>query len=460
MERLLVVEDKASLRDLLREALSSRGFAVECLGDGTEAVARLEREAFDAVITDFKLPGADGMAVLEAALERDPEVPVLMVTAFGTVELAVEAMRRGAADFLLKPVDPDHLLLLVERALGRRRLQRENLLLKSEAERRGGFPAIVGQSPLMQAVSEQVRKVAPTDATVLLAGESGTGKELFARAIHQLSRRAAGPFVAVNCAAIPETLIENELFGHEKGSYTGAHARQAGKFELAGGGTIFLDEIGELGRDVQGKILRVLQERTLERLGGTVTLRVDVRIIAASNQDLRKAVEAGRFREDLFFRLNIFPITVPPLRHRMADIPLLAEFFLRKFEGELGKKGLALAPEALAKLQAYGWPGNVRELENALERAAILARGRLIGPGEIVLFADREAQPGVGDLLDLGGTLAEATARAVRAVERWKIGEALRATGGDRRATAERLGVSLKALNMKIKDLDGEESSR
>jgi DNA-binding NtrC family response regulator len=351
-------------------------------------------------------------------------------------------------------VDPDHLILLVERALAHRRLQRENLLLKSEVERHAGFPAIVGQSPLMQSVSEQVRKVAPTDATVLLAGESGTGKELFARAIHQLSKRREGPFVALNCAAIPETLIENELFGHEKGSYTGAHARQAGKFELAEGGTIFLDEIGELGKDVQGKILRVIQERTLERLGGTVTLKADVRIIAASNQDLRKAVEEGRFREDLFFRLNIFPITIPPLRHRTADIPLLADFFLRKFEGELGRKGLTLTPGAMERLQGYDWPGNVRELENALERAAILVHGKEIGAGEIVLFTDREALPGVGDLLNMEGTLPEAVARTVREVERWKVAQSLRETNGDRKAAAERLGITLKTLNSKLKDIE------
>ncbi len=452
MERLLVVEDKASLRDLLREVLSSRGFAVECLGDGAEAVVRLQAAPFDAVITDFKLPGADGMAVLDAALERDPECPVLVVTAFGTVELAVEAMKRGAADFLLKPVDPDHLLLLVDRALGRRRLQRENLLLKDEVERRGGFPSIVGRTPVMREVEEQVARVAPTDATVLLAGESGTGKELFARAVHQLSGRRDRPFVALNCAAIPSTLIENELFGHEKGSYTGAHARQLGKFELAGGGTIFLDEIGELEKEVQGKILRVIQERTVERLGGTATLKVDVRVVAASNQDLRKAVEEGRFREDLFFRLNIFPITIPPLRLRTADIPLLADHFLRRFERELGKRGLELTPAALAKLQAYAWPGNVRELENALERAAILARGRTIGPGEIVLFAESGGGPALGDLLDLRGTLPEAVARTVRAVEEWKVARALEEAGGDRKAAAERLGVTLKTLNAKLRD--------
>jgi DNA-binding NtrC family response regulator len=450
VDRILLVEDKTSLKDLLREVLQSRNYEVDAVDSGTAALKRLETADYACIITDYKLPGADGLEILKAALARDMTAPVILMTAYGTVELAVQAMKLGAHDFLLKPVDPDHLLLVVDRALGQQRLFRENVLLKAQQAERLGFPKIIGAAPLMQAVSGQIQKVAPTDATVLLLGESGTGKELFARAVHALSKRSGGPFVAINCAAIPETLIENELFGHEKGSYTGAHNRQLGKFELADGGTILLDEIGELGRDVQGKILRMLQEKTIERIGGTCSLKVDVRIIAASNQDLKAEVERGRFREDLFFRLNIFPVTVPPLRHRPGDIPILAGHFLEIFGREMGKRDLRLSPKALRKLQAYPWPGNVRELENTLERAIILARGAEIGEEEIILFAGRELRPALADVLDLSGTLAEAQARVAREVESAAISRALREAGGDMKAAAASLGITVKTLGVKI----------
>jgi DNA-binding NtrC family response regulator len=452
VERILLAEDKASLREMLREVLEKNGYEVDACDSGTAALRRLESGSYTCLISDYKLPGADGMEVLKAALARDSGAHVILMTAYGTVELAVAAMKLGARDFLLKPVDPDHLLLVVDRALAQQRLLRENLLLKAERDERVGLPTIIGQSPLMLSVSEQVRKVAPTDATVLLLGESGTGKELFARAVHALSRRSGGPFVAINCAAIPSTLIENELFGHEKGSYTGAVGLQRGKFELADGGTIFLDEVGELEREVQGKILRALQERTIERIGGTRAFKVDVRIIAASNQDLKVATSAGRFRDDLFFRLNIFPVTIPPLRFRSGDIPLLVGHFLEKFGRELKRKDLRITDAAMAKLLDYTWPGNVRELENTLERAAILARGSEIGAEEIVLFSGGEPPHALTDVLDLSGTLPEALDRVRREVEILKIRSALVETKGNLPEAAARLGLTAKTLAAKMEE--------
>ena len=451
MERILLAEDKTSLREMLREVLEKKGYVVDACDSGTAALNCMESGTYACLISDYKLPGADGMEILKAALARDPETPVILMTAYGTVELAVQAMKLGARDFLLKPVDPDHLLLMVERALAQQRLLRENLLLKAERDERLGLPTIIGQSPLMQSVSEQVRKVAPTDATVLLLGESGTGKELFARAVHTLSRRAEGPFVAINCAAIPSTLIENELFGHEKGSYTGAVGLQRGKFELADGGTIFLDEVGELEREVQGKILRALQEKTIERIGARA-FKVDVRIIAASNQDLKAATSAGRFRDDLYYRLNIFPVTIPPLRFRPGDIPILVRHFLEKFGRELGRKDLRITDAAMEKLLAYGWPGNVRELENTLERAAILARGPDIGAEEIVLFSGAEHPHALADVMDLSGTLPEALDRVRREVEACKIRMALGETKGNIHEAAARLGIAAKTLAVKMEE--------
>jgi len=452
MERILLAEDKTSLREMLREVLEKKGYEVDACESGTAALRRLESGSYACLISDYKLPGADGMEILKAALARDAGTHVILMTAYGTVELAVAAMKLGARDFLLKPVDPDHLLLVVDRALAQQRLLRENLLLKAERDERLGLPIIIGRSPLMQSVSEQIRKVAPTDAGVLLLGESGTGKELFARAVHALSRRAEGPFVAVNCAAIPTTLIENELFGHEKGSYTGAVGLQRGKFELADGGTIFLDEVGELEREVQGKILRALQEKTIERIGGTRAFKVDVRIIAASNRDLKAAAAAGRFRDDLYFRLNIFPVTIPPLRSRPGDIPILVPHFLEKFGRELGRRDLRVTDAAMQKLLAYGWPGNVRELENTLERAAILARGPDIGAEEIVLVSGGEPPSALADLMDLSGTLPEALDRMRREVEARKIRTAIEETKGNLHEAAARLGIAVKTLAVKAEE--------
>jgi DNA-binding NtrC family response regulator len=450
MKRLLIVEDKESLALMLRETVEAEGLEADVALDGKEAVRKLAAgNRYFAVLTDLRMPGADGIAVLRQVKESDPDCPVIVMTAFATIENAVEAMKLGAYDFVQKPVDADHLLLLLRRCRENRELRYENILLKDEFRQRYRLPAIVGESARIVEVSNAIQRVAPTDSTVLLQGESGTGKELFARAIHQLSPRRDRPFVAINCAAIPETLIENELFGHEKGSFTGATGRQLGKFELADSGTIFLDEIGELGLGVQSKILRVIQERRFDRIGGTSTLEVDVRIICATNRPLAGEVKEGRFREDLFFRINVFPVTVPPLRARREDIDGLADFFLQKFARELKKPSLRIADDAAEALRAYDWPGNIRELENCIERAAILCDGGVIERRD--LHIEDASTDALRDALDLSGTLEEASARTVRVVERLKIAEALQQT--DSRAdAAERLGISVRTLAAKMKE--------
>ena len=407
MKRLLIVEDKESLAVMLRETVEAEGLEADLARDGKEAMRRLAGgHRYFAVLTDLRMPGGDGIAVLRQVKESDPDCPVIVMTAFATIENAVEAMKLGAYDFVQKPVDVDHLLLLLRRCRENRELRYENILLKDEFRQRYRLPAIVGESARIVEVSNAIQRVAPTDSTVLLQGESGTGKELFARAIHQLSPRRDRPFVAINCAAIPETLIENELFGHEKGSFTGATGRQLGKFELADSGTIFLDEIGELGLGVQSKILRVIQERRFDRIGGTATLEVDVRIICATNRSLAGKVKEGRFREDLFFRINVFPVTVPPLRARREDIDALADFFLQKFARELKKPSLRISPEARQALRAYDWPGNIRELENCVERAAILCDRDMIERRD--LHIGDASTDALRDALDLSGTLVRA----------------------------------------------------
>jgi DNA-binding NtrC family response regulator len=451
MDRILLVEDKESLALMVCEALELDGVSVEWAGDGKSAIRKLAAGTrYALVLTDLRLPGADGLQVLRNSRENDSDCPVIVMTAYGTIEQAVEAMKLGAYDFIQKPIDVDYLTLLVRRAREYRALRSENLLLREEYQKRLGLPLIVGDSLPMREVSQKVQRVAPTDSTVLLTGESGTGKELFARAIHSLSARANRPFVAINCAAIPETLIENELFGHEKGSFTGAVARQIGKFELADGGTVFLDEIGELAPAVQAKVLRVIQERKIERIGGTQTLDVDVRLIFATNRDLRAAIRDGSFREDLYFRINVFPVEVPPLRSRKEDLEPLARFFIGRFAKELGKRDVTLTEDAWRELRAYDWPGNVRELENALERALILADGSVVGSKDLQIGGAQEEGFAVRSAFDLSGSLEEVTARAVERIERAKILEALR-DSADRHGAAEKLGLSPRALTAKLK---------
>ena len=457
MKRLLIVEDKESLALMLKETVEAEGLEADLARSGNEAIRTLAQgKRYFAVLTDLRLPGADGIAVLKQAKDNDPDMPVIVMTAFGTIENAVEAMKLGAFDFIQKPIDVDHLVFLLRRCREHRELLHENLLLKEEFQKRYRLPAIIGESANIIEVSQSIQRVAPTDSTVLLQGESGTGKELFARAIHQLSPRRDRPFVAINCAAIPDTLIENELFGHEKGSFTGATGRQLGKFELADGGSIFLDEIGDLGASVQSKLLRVLQERRFERIGGAATIDIDVRVICATNRNLGDEVKQARFREDLFFRINVFPVTVPPLRARREDIDALVDFFLQRFMRELAKPSLRISDAARAELRGYDWPGNIRELENCIERAAILCDRNTIDVPDLRLGAARSTEDALAEALDLSGTLDDATARAVSVVERIKITEALR-RAGSRTGAAELLGISARTLGGKMKELGLEE---
>ncbi len=364
--------------------------------DGAAAIQKLRARRYLLVITDLKMPGASGLDVLRETKQADATIPVLLLTAYGSVEEAVAAMKEGAFDFLQKPVDLDHLKLLVQRAAQQQELLRENILLREEYSARYGFPRIVGEHPSIREVSQQIQKVAATDSTCLLLGESGTGKELFALAIHHLSPRREQAFVALNCAAIPEGLVENELFGHEKGAFTGAGARKVGKMDLAHRGTLFLDEIGELPLAIQAKLLRVLEEKRFERVGGTQSIDVDVRIVVATNRNLQKLTEEKLFREDLYFRISAVPMTIPPLRERGNDVLLLADDFLEKFSREFGKSGLELSEEARDRLLHYRWPGNVRELQNTLERAVILANGTSIRADGLQLPAakpDAESLP-------------------------------------------------------------------
>jgi DNA-binding NtrC family response regulator len=454
--QILIVEDKDSLRGMLRHALERQGHAVLEARDQNEAIRLLQQNRPALVLSDLRLPEGDGFGVLRASKELDADIPVIVMTAYGSIEDAVAAMKEGALDFLAKPVDPDHLLLLVARALEQRRIVTENLLLKEELAVRRGAPQLVGDDPSLRKVFAGLQRAAATDTTVLLEGESGTGKELFARSLHALSPRADAPFVAINCAAIPETLLETELFGHEKGAFTGAVARKPGKFEMAHHGTLFLDEIGDLPLTLQAKILRALEEKRFERVGGTASVQVDVRLVAATNRGLRAQVAARRFREDLFFRLSVFPITVPPLRDRPGDIPLLARYFVDRFCRDMKKRAIALSPAALEQLVSYRWPGNVRELQNCIERAVILAEGDAILPRHLHLsshaIGPAEEVPDPWGHVDFDGSLAEVIRRAVVQVERRKLELALQDAEGNRGRAAELLQVSYKALLAKLKE--------
>jgi len=440
---------------MLRHALERQGHTVLEARDQPEAVRMLQQSPA-IVLSDLRLPEGDGFGVLRASKEFDADTPVIVMTAYGSIEDAVAAMKEGALDFLAKPVDPDHLALLVARALEQRRMVTENLLLKEELAVRRGAPQLVGEDLSLRKVFASLQRAAATDTTVLLEGESGTGKELFARSLHALSPRADAPFVAINCAAIPETLLETELFGHEKGAFTGAVARKLGKFEMAHRGTLFLDEIGDLPLALQAKILRALEEKRFERVGGTATVQVDVRLVAATNRGLRAAVAARRFREDLFFRLSVFPITVPPLRDRPGDIPLLARFFVDRFCRDMKKKPLTLSPAALEQLISYRWPGNVRELQNCIERSVILTDGDAIQPRHLNLSfvaAEPQSEPEnpLADL-DLSGSLMDATKRALAVVERMKIEQVLKEADNVKGRAAELLQISYKLLLSKLKE--------
>ncbi len=435
METILVVDDDPGFRRLLETILTREGYKVESGGSMAEALRAGAERSFDLVVSDLKLPDGDGLSVLRWWKENSPETPVLMITAFGTVSSAVEAMKLGAADYIGKPLSsPDELRLLVRKALDHRRLTDQCEILREDEESRFSCGGIVADDPKMMRVLEMVRRVAPTNTTVLLTGESGTGKEVVARCLHQNSPRARQVFAPVNCAALSPTLIESELFGHERGAFTGATGQHLGRFERSHGGTLFLDEIGELDGNLQAKLLRVLQDRTFERVGGTRQISVDVRVIAATNRDLKRAVADGKFREDLYYRLNAFPIELPPLRERPGDVLRMARHFLGKAAREHGKPRLTLTPEAEGVLLAYDWPGNVREMQNTMERVAIMCDGAVApedlpvtsaGPTRPVLFKD---------------------------IERQAIEDALRANNGNRAKTAKQLGISLRTLQYRLKE--------
>ncbi|MEP6782890.1 MAG: sigma-54 dependent transcriptional regulator [Acidobacteriota bacterium] len=447
---ILLVEDKDSLRAMLKLALESQGHHVIEARDEPEAIAALRDAQPALVLSDLRLPKGDGMGVLRAVKDLDTELPVIVMTAHGSIQDAVDAMKHGALDFLAKPVDPDHLLLLVSRALEQQRLLSDYRLLKEEAAARRGGPHIIGDAPALRQVMAAIERAAGTDTTVLLEGESGTGKELCARAVHDRSSRANGPFVAINCAAIPDNLLEAELFGYERGAFTGATQRKIGKFEMAQRGTIFLDEIGEMPLALQAKMLRAIETKRIERLGGGASFAVDVRIVAATNRMLRQAVANRQFREDLYFRLSVFPVTIPPLRDRKEDIPKLAHHFVERVARDVGKK-VMLSAEALQMLVEHSWPGNVRELQNAIERAVILSDGERILPRHLSLPTQLSAVVDPWEMLDWSGTLADVSARFAAEAEKRKIQLALKQSSGDQGRAADLLQINFKALGAKLR---------
>ncbi len=443
MASILIVEDEPKMRRLLEMNLGEQGFTTFSAGDAETGLKLLNQNPIDLVLTDFRLPGMNGLEFLQAAKRVNAALPIVIMTAYGTVESAVEAMKLGASDYVLKPFSLEELTLIVRKELDSSHLREENRSLREALGRRYQYDNIVARSGEMQDVLALVERVAPTNATVLLGGESGVGKDLIARAIHQHSHRASGPFVKINSTAIPETLLESELFGYEKGAFTGATASKPGKFELADKGTLFLDEIGDVPPAIQVKLLRVLQEREFERLGGTKTLKVDVRLIAATNRDLRAALEEGTFREDLYYRLNVVAIDIPPLREHKEDIPDLARFFLEEFARESGEPAKEITPAALQLLVDFHWPGNVRELENILQRALALSNGNVIDAADI--HFDRAAPRPTADaspVLPEGMTL-----------EQWEeeiIREALRHANGNKSQAARSLGLSRNALRYRL----------
>jgi DNA-binding NtrC family response regulator len=443
MPAILIVEDEAKMRRLLELNLGEEGFTTLAAGDAETGLKLLRESSVDLVVTDLKLPGMNGLEFLQAIKHQHAALPVIVMTAFGTVETAVEAMKAGASDYVLKPFSLAEMRMVIHKELDVHKLREENRSLREALGKRYTHPNVVARSPKMQEVLATVERVAPTNSTVLLGGESGVGKDLIARAIHEKSRRARGPFIKINSSAIPENLLESELFGYEKGAFTGATSSKPGKFELADKGTLFLDEIGDVPPAIQVKLLRVLQEREFERLGGTRTVKVDVRLIAATNRDLRAALEEGTFREDLYYRLNVVPIDIAPLRERKEDIPDLASLFMERFCGGASEPVKGIAPEAVRILVNYHWPGNVRELQNIIERACALAKGDVIEPADIHLDT-RPVRAGSSEnhFLPEGMTL-----------ERWEdemIHEALRRASGNKSQAARLLGLSRNALRYRL----------
>ena len=450
--KILVVEDEHAIRLALKGLLTREGHAVELAENGEVAMQRLRSEAFDLVLTDLALGrGASGMDVLRVAKEARPETAVVMITAQGSEKIAVEAMKSGADDYVPKPFDNDELRAVVTRSLERHRLERENRLLREQLQRDYGFDQLIGSGAAMRRVFETIQKVAETDLSVLIRGESGTGKELVAQALHSSSSRRSRPFVAVNCAAINRELVESELFGHEKGSFTGADARRIGRFEAAQGGTIFLDEIGDMAPETQAKVLRVLEERKLERVGSTQTIEVDVRVVSATNRDLEEASRTNEFREDLYYRLKVIEIELPALRERIEDLAALSDRFLGQVADRLSREKKTLAASALARLSRHGWPGNVRELRNVLERSAVLTSGPEIGEADLQLDSVIGGAP--PQAADLELPFAEAKRQTVESFERQYLSDALREHEGNVSRTANAIGMVRQSLQQKIREL-------
>ena len=437
---ILVADDEKGIRDTLKRLLEYERYRVVLAEDGLEALRKTDSEVVDLVLLDIKMPGMDGMEVLSRLHQTQPDLPVVIISGHGTIQTAVEATRLGAFDFIEKPIDADRILLVIRNGLAQRKLVAENISLKAKVERK---TRIMGEHPDMLAIMETLKKVAPTNARILIIGENGTGKELVARAVHEMSPRVKEAFIEVNCAAIPEELIESELFGHEKGAFTGAVSRRIGKFELADGGTLFLDEVGDMSHSAQAKVLRVLQESQFERVGGTETRHVDVRVIAATNKDLQKESQTGNFREDLYYRLNVVPVTIPPLRKRVSDLALLVEHFLRVTAQELGQKPKKMSKKAMAELTEYNWPGNVRELENLIERLVILT------PKPVI---DVEDLPILGPAKNLEDQFLEKDSYNDfrEAVEKEFFLRKLRSHGYNVSKTARRLGMQRSNLYKKL----------
>jgi len=456
MAIILIVEDEAKMRRLLELNLGEDGFSTLSAEDAESGLKLLRENPVDLVLTDLKLPGMNGLEFLQAIKRQNAALPVVVMTAFGSVETAVEAMKAGASDYVLKPFSLGEMRMVIRKELDVHKLREENRSLREALGKRYAHPNVVARSPKMQEVLATVDRVAPTNSTVLLGGESGVGKDLIARAVHEKSRRASGPFIKINSSAIPENLLESELFGYEKGAFTGAGASKPGKFELADKGTLFLDEIGDVPLAIQVKLLRVLQEREFERLGGTRTVKVDVRLIAATNRDLREALEQGTFREDLYYRLNVVPMDIAPLRQRKEDIPDLVNLFISRFAGDSGKPVEGITPEAMQILVNYHWPGNVRELQNIIERACALAKGTVLKVEDIHLdLRPARALNGAGNFLPEGMTL-----------EQWEdemIRESLRRANGNKSQAARLLGLSRNALRYRLSKIgiadEGEKES-
>lgn len=445
MPSILIVEDEAKMRRLLEMNLGDQGFTTHSAGDAQAGLKLLHAEKIDLVVTDFKLPGMNGLEFLQAIKRVNAALPVVIMTAYGSVESAVEAMKFGASDYVLKPFSLAEMVLVVRKELAACDLREENRSLREALGRRYQYTNVIANSEKMQNVLALVERVAPTNSTVLLGGESGVGKDLIARAIHEHSSRTSGPFLKINSTAIPENLLESELFGYEKGAFSGAVSAKPGKFELADKGTLFLDEIGDVPPAIQVKLLRVIQEREFERLGGTKTLKVDVRLIAATNRDLRAALEEGTFRQDLYYRLNVVAIDIPPLRDHKEDIPALANFFLQRFAQGSGKNITGIAPDALERLAQFHWPGNIRELENVIERAVTFAKGSVLGADDVHLDEPRVSTSTAAAVLPQGMTLDQWEQEIIR--------EALRRANGNKSQAARALGLSRNALRYRLSQM-------